>query len=171
MARKARKKTEQVYDVEKICGKQINGETVEYLVKWHNYPDSDNTWEPIHHLNCKAKIDEWEEQHKGEEVPEVIPKIEPGNGFDFDWKPIKVFGATKRSTDGRLMIMIKWKGNRSTFEFSEIANQKIPHLVIAYYEQRIRWKNGDKPLERPVFINHSNHSLSDNTSEAEMEDN
>ncbi len=49
--------------------------------------------------------------------------------------------------------MVKWKNRRPTFEFAEVANQRIPHLVIAYYEQRIRWKNGNKPLERAIVAN------------------
>ena len=142
-----RKKVEEVYDVEDIVAKRINCGTVEYLVKWFNYPPEQNTWEPIENLDgSKEIIDEYEARHK-EDIVEEIEAIEPGNGFDQDWTPIKVFGATKRPTDNRLMVMIRWKGNKSSFEFADVANNRIPQLVIAYYEQRIRWKSGDK-LER-----------------------
>lgn len=33
-----------VYDVERILKKKINGGKVEYLVKWLNYPESENLW-------------------------------------------------------------------------------------------------------------------------------
>ena len=147
MGKTKRKKVEEVYDVEDIVHKRINCGTVEYLVKWFNYPSEQNTWEPIENLEgSKEMIDEYESKHKGQAVEE-IEAIEPGNGFEQDWTPIKVFGATKRPTDNRLMVMIRWKGNKSSFEYADVANNRIPHLVIAYYEQRIRWKSGDK-LER-----------------------
>ncbi|CAG2110308.1 unnamed protein product [Medioppia subpectinata] len=152
MARKNRTKKgsttgAEVYDVEAIVSKRINCGTVEYNVKWFNYPSEQNTWEPIDNLDgSKEMIDEYESTHKGEAVPET-EFLEVGNGFDQNWTPVKVFGATKRPTDGRLMVMIRWKGNKSSFEFADVANNLIPQLVIAYYEQRIRWKTGDK-LER-----------------------
>jgi hypothetical protein len=48
---------EELYEPERIIDKRtINGET-QYLVKWRNYPDSDNTWEPPKHLkNCRNLI-------------------------------------------------------------------------------------------------------------------
>ncbi len=71
---------------------------------------------------------------------EEVVDIKVGNGFHLDWEPIKVLGATRRQSDRRLLILIAWKGRHSTFEYSEIANQLIPHLVINYYEKKIRWK-------------------------------
>lgn len=35
-----------VYSVERILGKRIRNGTVEYLVKWAEYPESYATWEP-----------------------------------------------------------------------------------------------------------------------------
>lgn len=38
---------------------------LQYWVKWKNYPDDQNTWEPIANLtNCKDRIDEFERQKK-----------------------------------------------------------------------------------------------------------
>ena len=50
-------KKHQQYDVEKIINKR-GGEkgTVEYLVKWRDYPPSSNSWEPISNLNCDALL-------------------------------------------------------------------------------------------------------------------
>jgi len=33
--------------------------------------------------------------------------------------------------------------------------------VIAYYEQRIRWKNGNKTLERAIVANQINDHISE----------
>jgi hypothetical protein len=116
------RKKRDVYDVEAIVSKRINGDIVEYRVKWFNYTEDQNTWEPIDHLNCKDLIDQYEQQHKGEEVERLALVIEPGNGFDKNWHPIKVFGATKRQSDGKLMIVfiIYLLFSKLNFEFNSI---------------------------------------------------
>jgi hypothetical protein len=49
-----------LYKVEAIVSKKsIKGQT-HYLIKWKNYPSSQNTWEPIKHLeNVKWMVDEF----------------------------------------------------------------------------------------------------------------
>jgi len=43
--------TEEEYTVEDILEKRVNRKgKVEYLVKWENYPHSQNTWEPLENL-------------------------------------------------------------------------------------------------------------------------
>lgn len=38
------------YTVEAIVGKRMFGKVLKYEVKWAGYPDSENTWEPLSHL-------------------------------------------------------------------------------------------------------------------------
>ena len=48
------------YDIEWITQKRlINGEH-KYNVKWQGYDETDNTWEPYHHLIDTQALDEWE---------------------------------------------------------------------------------------------------------------
>ena len=45
---------EELYQVEKIVGaKTQNGEKL-FLVKWHGYPESENSWEPKENLDAGA---------------------------------------------------------------------------------------------------------------------
>lgn len=57
---------EDEYTVEAIRSKRISPKTKnwEYLIKWENYPESANTWEPIEHLNCPEIIQKFEEEFK-----------------------------------------------------------------------------------------------------------
>lgn len=36
---------EESYEVEKVVDKRLIGKTIEYFIKWKNYPHDDNTWE------------------------------------------------------------------------------------------------------------------------------
>lgn len=45
-----------VYDVEEILDKRISNGRTEYLVKWLDWDDAHNTWEPKKNLNCPAKL-------------------------------------------------------------------------------------------------------------------
>ena len=50
-----------LYNVEKILDKRIIGKDIQYLVKWHNYPESDASWEPMKNLkNALLIVQEFE---------------------------------------------------------------------------------------------------------------
>lgn len=57
---------EEEYNVEAIRGKRKNSKTglLEYLIKWENYPESANTWEPVDNLKCPDLICKFHEQEK-----------------------------------------------------------------------------------------------------------
>lgn len=54
------------YNVEAIRAKRRNAKTGvnEYLIKWENYPESANTWEPSEHLKCPDIITRFNEEEK-----------------------------------------------------------------------------------------------------------
>ena len=52
------------YEVEEIKGKKKIGGKWMYYVKWENYPDSENTWEPVENLDdCKSMLSEFEREY------------------------------------------------------------------------------------------------------------
>lgn len=55
--RKGRKQS--IFEVEKIVDYRLNKKTGDefYLVKWVDYPNSENTWEPLENLKgCRDKL-------------------------------------------------------------------------------------------------------------------
>lgn len=72
------------YNVESIVARRKNPKTggYEYLIKWENYPDSQNTWEPSEHLKCPDLIAKFNEAEKAKRkrrtVTEKGPKSSQG---------------------------------------------------------------------------------------------
>jgi len=147
---------EEVYVVEKILDKRVLEDgTVLYYLKWRNYPESDNTWEPVTNLDCDELISEFEKVYssKGASAASSPPKKKrthkkPNNGYDATNEPIgfergfeaeEIIGAT--DLDGQIMFNIKWKGTDILdWVPAKEANVKCPQIVIKYYESCLTWK-------------------------------
>ena len=72
--KKRREKTEFV--VESIKEHRFKNEKIEYLVKWKNYPPSENSWEPEEHLkNCTRILDMYTAQKEKVEKYFFVPLI------------------------------------------------------------------------------------------------
>ncbi|XP_050056287.1 chromobox protein homolog 5-like isoform X2 [Aphis gossypii] len=55
---------EEEYDVEKILDKRSTYGIVEYFLKWKDYDDSYNSWEPMENMKCDGLIASFENQLK-----------------------------------------------------------------------------------------------------------
>jgi hypothetical protein len=49
----------EIYDVEKILDSKVSRGTTMYLVKWLDWDDVHNTWEPDSNLSCPEKLEEF----------------------------------------------------------------------------------------------------------------
>ena len=53
------------YEVERILDRRISRGKVEYLVKWRNYDNASNSWEPRSNLtNCQELLREFEDSRR-----------------------------------------------------------------------------------------------------------
>ena len=61
---------EDTHYIERILDHRGNGIRLEYLVKWLNYPSSENTWEPIESLtSCEETLASYWQSRHGNSVP------------------------------------------------------------------------------------------------------
>jgi len=52
------------YEVEQVVDVRTKHGKKEYRIKWKNYSENDNTWEPEEHLDCEDLIKKFEEKRK-----------------------------------------------------------------------------------------------------------
>ena len=52
------------YEVEKIIDVKRTQNGLEYLIKWKEFPENENSWEPEGNLNCQELLDEFWENRK-----------------------------------------------------------------------------------------------------------
>lgn len=115
---------EEEYIVECIRDRRVKNNKVEYLLKWKNYSESENTWEPVENLDCPDLIAEFEAERKRKrdkkEGGDKKRKVAAGEaekrkkktdddepkGFDRGLEAEKIIGATDAS--GELMFLLKW---------------------------------------------------------------
>ncbi|XP_019876570.1 chromobox protein homolog 1-like [Aethina tumida] len=115
------------YVVEEVLDVRINDDgKKEYLLKWIGFESDENSWEPEENLDC----------------PSLIQAFEAKIGEDVRtrwYEPEKIVGATNCS--GKLMFVMKWVGKDEVdLVDSKEANEKCPHVVIKFYEERVRWR-------------------------------
>lgn len=62
-SKKSKVEEKEVFSVEKILDKMVKDGKTFYLLKWFNFDDSENTWEPEENLSCPALIESFERQY------------------------------------------------------------------------------------------------------------
>jgi len=67
------KEEEDVFIVEKVLDKRFRNGKLQYLLKWENYPDSDNTWEFASNIFCPDLIQEFENHYDKQKKSESAP--------------------------------------------------------------------------------------------------
>ena len=93
------------WEVEKIVGKKLTNRKVFYNVKWKDYPDEENTWEPLSNLaSCPDLISQYEDKLKTEKNKN---------------KNNKKDSSVKKSTDKKKIkksapIKVKWKMSQTS---------------------------------------------------------
>ncbi|XP_023036331.1 heterochromatin protein 1 [Drosophila willistoni] len=151
------------YTVEKVLDCRLQNDKVEYLLKWKDYPENESTWEPEENLNCQELIQEYKlsciDRENAASSGESCParnfvadtqgastlvdgasgnnKSSLRNGFDRGLEVENILGIYFDQSKQRKLI-IKFKGvTKPEIISSELANQKIPRMVIEFYAKRL----------------------------------
>ena len=159
------KKEKEVFIVEEVIDSRIQRGRKEYLLKWEGYPESDNTWEPSDECGCHALIkayeiksmDKKEDEIKAMEKKENAMKRKKDDGarkgnniiedntqklqeFAAGLRPERIVGAN--NSGGELMFLMKWKdSDEMDVVPAWLANIRCPQIVIAFYQERIKFKD------------------------------
>lgn len=110
------------FEAEAIRAKKIENDKVFYLVKWKDWPEVSNTWEPPAHLkNIKSLIREYEEKNCSDEgaKQKIIEELEntssdaelvpvPGAGNLDDNIPQRIKRIYRSLEDDHIYCEIEW---------------------------------------------------------------
>ncbi|XP_054451559.1 chromobox protein homolog 3-like [Pteronotus mesoamericanus] len=139
--------------VEKLLDQQVVNGKVEYFLKWKEFTEADDTWEPEENLNCPELIEAFFNSQKvGKEKDSTKRKsltvnliianqrdaADKPRGFVRGLDLEQIIGATDVS--GEFMFLMKWKdSNEADFVLAKETNMKCPQILIAFYEERLPW--------------------------------
>lgn len=66
------------FEVEQVLRHRLVDNGKEYLIKWKDYPHSENTWEPENHLvSCRQKLRQYQREQQAVRKPPRSPKETP----------------------------------------------------------------------------------------------
>ena len=146
---------ENVFEVEKILDKRINSSgIVQYFLKWKNFSNEYNTWEPEQNLNCRKLIDSFEKKYAARKPNDSSnSKKSPEKNksdyiptFDTSKIPEKIIGITDQDKENKFLI--QWKSvniEKADVDLVpvEYASYNWPDLVIKFYEDKLEWNPED----------------------------
>lgn len=137
-------KKEVLYEVESIIDRRVNKYgLVEYLIKWKDYPSSQNTWEPkknLSHLNYLIKEFETGPGEKG--YKKMQKGTLKGEMPDIPKKVIKI-----KKINNVKYCKIKWKKRRGnllptpSYIKYDLIKESYPFVLLEFIESHIHLKD------------------------------
>lgn len=142
------------YNVEAIRGWRFNKseQCKEYYIKWENYEEDANTWEPEMHLNCPGlmgefvkKLSDSEQRNHGKSLGE-LNKL---NGFERHAEFLRCIGPSQpldKEDKRKFVCLIEFFDIPDKFEeigFDEFYN-KMPSQALEFIECRLIYDSQDE---------------------------
>ena len=127
------------YAVEKIIGKRMVNDEIQYKIKWENYPIEESSWEPIENLaNSQKFVKEFDQKYDKEMSREVIEEVDEITNISI--KQI----ITVQVINDILYAIIKYKkGKENTIRKgllrTEILARLNPDMLIEFYEKNAKF--------------------------------
>lgn len=163
---KKKKVQPQTYNVEKILDMEYVNKKPYYLVKWENYSDADNTWEPEVNLKGTGVIKAYKEGlYNDKTLTKLKGKIDAGPSVGSLCsvllnKPAKSHSPCKSRDKDKLSITIceqiynKLKGLKKSIEPQHLYNLLLDIKRSGDWEQvnSTKWYSGKFPKQKVVFF-------------------
>ena len=108
--RKQKKSSNNEDFVEKVLDKRDNDGKIEYLIKWYDYDNSYNSWEPAENLNFDPNEDNSANASQLENLMSVESHESKDSGNVDDEELIVERIEDIREVSGKKEYLIKWKG-------------------------------------------------------------
>ena len=162
---KKRKVQPQTYNVEKILDLKYVNKKPYYLVKWENYQDEDNTWEPEVNIGTEI-IKAYEQGYYDDNVPAKLKgKVDAGpsvsslcsvllNEIDPSYSPCKSNDKDKLSITICEQIYKQLKGLKTSITSEHLYNLLLDIKRSGDWEQvnSTKWYSDKYPKQKVIFF-------------------
>lgn len=137
------------YNVERIVARRRNPKSggYEYLIKWENYPDSQNTWEPSEHLKCPDLIAKFNEAEKAKRKKRTPPEKRSDSS---QGSSKKTRGNSAQDNDILNGEPLLAEDEKNTIEAEDTDKRKYDHGEREAIEKRPKGFERGLPIERIV---------------------
>ena len=139
--------SEEEYIVDKVVGKKIESGIEYYLVKWKDYPEEDNTWEPKNHFKDLTPIKIYENEIKKKNI-ETLEKTKKENKNQF-------FNSKDNNLNNNFFLNKKRENNLNNilnFEEENNKNEKEGILGINSVKKIKRVYQNNENEKNPFFL-------------------
>ncbi|CAF1133220.1 unnamed protein product [Didymodactylos carnosus] len=143
---------EEEFIVERILDRRIKNNVVEFYLKWKNFPDTENTWEPETNLDCPDLIAEFERTRARQQTEKSSPSINATNtkrrnlsrDDDQDFR-----SAPNQNLDNSKRKRANDYGYGRGYDIEKILGATDVYGELMFL---IKWKETDKPELVPARI-------------------
>ncbi|CAF0871688.1 unnamed protein product [Didymodactylos carnosus] len=145
---------EEEFIVERILDRRIKNNVVEYYLKWKNFPDTENTWEPEMNLDCPDLIAEFERTRAKQQASEKSsPSINATNNKRRNLSPDDDQDSRSASNQNNVDNSRRKRANEYGYGRGYDI-EKILGATDVYGELMflIKWRETDKPELVPARI-------------------
>lgn len=120
------------YEVDNVLGKRVVDGDTQFLLKWKNYPEDQNSWESVENITPDLV-----QAYNSDQTLEMVKEwLDDGKEIVLLRDIPKKIVDIRKSIQSGLEFLVRWENEPDkNWIPGQILKQFYPHLVIQFYEE------------------------------------